>query len=181
MTAVRSALAAPLAILLLASGCGSGGKDGGESVIVNAPVDDANLAVPDAVASGTVAAPAAATGLLSAYVGKHPPEKVDGVTFLDQPSVKAAVAAAVPDARVRDFVFHYNGPDAPIVLKDGRVLAWGCEAHNCGYHNWSVAITPDGKDAQVCFYHDDDSADGPATWYLPGGRTEKRPGNCPSD
>src|SRR3546814_2356277 len=75
----------------------------------------------------------------------------------DLPSVKAAVTATVPDTKVRDFVFHYNGPDAPIVRKDGRILAWGCEVHNCGYHNWSISITPDGNSADVCLYHDDRS------------------------
>src|SRR3546814_6916842 len=49
---------------------------------------------------------------LGAYVGKHPSEKVADLTFLEQPSVKAAVTATVPDTKVRDFVFHYNGPDA---------------------------------------------------------------------
>lgn len=118
---------------------------------------------------------------LGAYVGKHPSEKVADLTFLEQPSVKAAVTATVPDTKVRDFVFHYNGPDAPIVRKDGRILAWGCEVHNCGYHNWSISITPDGNSADVCFYHDDDKPDGPARWYLSDGKTEIRPGNCPSE
>src|SRR3546814_5692727 len=48
---------------------------------------------------------------LGAYVGKHPSEKVADLTFLEQPSVKAAVTATVPDTKVRDFVFHYNGPE----------------------------------------------------------------------
>src|SRR5215213_6503483 len=91
-------------------------------------------------------------------------------TFLDQAAVRKAVETTVADPKICDFVFHYNGPDAPIVMKDGRVLAWGCERHNCGYHNWSVSITPDGSSAEVCFYHNDDSADGPATWYLPDGK-----------
>lgn len=126
-------------------------------------------------------APAPASGTLSKYVGKHPSDLVDGKRFLDEPAVKAAVAATVADAKVRDFVFNYNGPDAPIVSKGGRILAWGCERHNCGYHNWSVSITPEGSSADVCFYDNDDSADGPATWHLASGRTEKRAGNCPSD
>lgn len=144
------------------------------------------------VSSPTESTPAAAnvadpqadsgeTGPLSKYVGKHPSETIAGNRFLDEPAVKAAVAANVPDPKVREFVFSYNGPDAPIVVKNGRILAWGCERHNCGYHNWSVAISPDGSAAEVCFYHNDNSPDGPATWYLPGGRTEKRAGNCPSD
>jgi hypothetical protein len=179
------AAAAPLALLLVLAACGGSGNQAAPAA--NAAADEANAALPPAngaVATESAAAPAPAsapaTGILSAYVGKHPSEKVGDLAFLDQPSVKAAVAA-VADAKVRDFVFHYNGPDAPIALKDGRVLAWGCEAHNCGYHNWSVAITPDGRDAQVCFYHDNDKPDGTATWYLPGGRTEKRAGNCPSE
>lgn len=166
---MRKLLGSSLAILLLATACsrepeptGSGG--------------DAKASAPAAPA-----APAASEGRLSRFVGRHPSEAVGGVRFLDDPAVRAAVAATVADAGVRDFVFNYNGPDAPIVMKDGRILAWGCERHNCGYHNWSVAITPDGAKADVCFYDNDDSADGPATWRLSDGRTEQRPGNCPSD
>lgn len=186
--------AAPLA-LLLATGCSRAPTEAADANAA-APLDndstdagdnaaDSAAAAPDAGndAAANVAAPASPppAGLLSAYVGKYPFDKVEGRTFLDQPSVKAAVAATVGDAGVRRFVFTSNGPNAPIALKDGRLLAWGCEAHNCGYHNWTVAITPDGKDAQVCFYQNDASAEGESTWYLPGGRTEKRAGNCPSE
>lgn len=186
--------AAPLA-LLLAAGCskapvepadanaaapmGNDSLDSGDNAAdLAAAASDAGN---DAAANAAAPASPPAAGLLSAYVGKYPFDKVEGRTFLDQPSVKAAVAATVGDAGVRKFVFTSNGPNAPIVLKDGRLLAWGCEAHNCGYHNWTIAITPDGGDAQVCFYHNDESAEGASTWYLPGGRTEKRAGNCPSD
>ena len=156
--------------VLLASACG---QQGSENIMIAQPEEvESNL--------GDVATPST-TGPLSVYVGKHPSETVDGTRFLDEPAVKAAVAASVTDAAVRDFVFKYDGPDAPIAGKDGRILAWGCERHNCGYHNWSISITPDGASADVCFYHDDDSADGPSTWYLAGGGTEQRPGNCPSD
>lgn len=149
-----------LAVLILVAGCG---------------------AEPDQAGVGDTGAAAGNAESLSRYVGSHPSEALGGARFLDEPSVRAAIAATVPDAAVRRFILGYDGPDAPIVLKDGRVLAWGCERHNCGYHNWSVAITPDGSSAEICFYHDDDSADGPSTWYLPGGQTVQRPGNCPSD
>ena len=92
-----------------------------------------------------------------------------------------AVEQTVPDAEVRDFIFHYNGPDAPIVAKAGRILAWGCERHNCGYHNWAVSVLPDGSSPEICFYHDDEHADGAAHWFLPGGKAETRSGNCPSE
>ena len=128
------------------------------------------------------AAPAAArpTGFLARYVDMRPREVEDGRSFLGEPAVRRAVAA-VRDARVRDFILHYDGPDAPIAAKNGRILAWGCEAHNCGFHNWSVSITPDGSSAEVCYYEDDERPDGSATWYLPRGRTVKRAGNCPDE
>ena len=122
----------------------------------------------------------AASGALSRYVDMHPREVEDGRSFLGEPAVRQAIAASVRDAGVRNFIFHYDGPDAPIArTKAGRILAWGCEAHNCGYHNWAVSITPDGARAEVCYYHDDDRPDGSATWYSRGGRTAKRAGNCP--
>ena len=128
------------------------------------------------------AAPAAArpTGFLARYVDMRPREVEDGRSFLGEPAVRKAVAG-VRDARVRDFILHYDGPDAPIAAKNGRILAWGCEAHNCGFHNWSVSITPDGSSAEVCYYEDDERPDGSATWYLPRGRTVKRAGNCPDE
>lgn len=168
-------IAATLALLLCA-GCHQTGD--ADQPVATTPATPAST---PAASAAPAPSPTQIAGVdLTIYAGKHPLEPVGGVAFLDQPAVKAAVKATVPDAGVRDFVFHYSGPDAPITITNGRVLAWGCEEHNCGYHNWSVSITPDGDSAQVCFYHNDDSAEGPATWYLPGGKTERRPGNCPS-
>ena len=118
---------------------------------------------------------------LARYVSWRPREREGGLSFLTEPAVRKAIAANVRDAQVRNFIYNYTGPDAPIALKDGKVLAWGCEARNCGFHNWAVAIRPDGSGAEVCYYHDDDQPDGSSTWYLPRGRTVKRDGNCPDE
>ncbi|MDQ8756080.1 hypothetical protein RCO27_07535 [Sphingosinicella sp. LHD-64] len=152
----------------------------------SAPAPEQNKAdTATAPAPGNAAAAANATagtaGILTAYVGRHPGESVDGVTFRAHPAVRTAVAATLTDPALRRFVLDSPATDAPIVARDGRILAWGCEPHNCGYHNWSISITPDGATADVCFYDDDDSADGPSRWYLAGGTTEERPGNCPSE
>lgn len=158
---------------------GAAGNDAAQNDVASAPVSD--NAVENAAGARATAGGDEATGPLSAYIGKHPSEKLSGLTFLEQPQVKAAVEQTVPDAEVRDFIFHYNGPDAPIVAKAGRILAWGCERHNCGYHNWAVSVLPDGSSPEICFYHDDEHADGAAHWFLPGGKAETRSGNCPSE
>lgn len=179
----RSRTGAALAAALLLAGCGGSGEgEPANQPAANAAAGAINIAAAtnDAAANLTNTA-APDTGPLAAYVGRHPSEKVNGRTFLDEPLVRAAVGAAAKDAKARDFVFDYDGPDAPIVMSEGRILAWGCEKHNCGYHNWSVAIAPDGSSAEVCYYENDDSVEGRSTWYLTGGRTEQRPGNCPSE
>jgi hypothetical protein len=131
--------------------------------------------------TGGGSAGARARAGLAKYVDWRPRESEGGLSFLAEPAVRRAVAA-VRDAQVREFIRNYNGPDAPIAQrKDGRLIAWGCEARNCGFHNWAVAIRPDGSGAEICYYHDDDDPDGTSTWYLAGGRTVKRAGNCPDE
>lgn len=173
---IRHAIFGAIAPALLLASCK--GSEHGNSA--EQPLAD-NITTSTPVSNAGAPAPTAGgSAFLSLYVGKHPSEPLSGRTFLEQPTVKGAVEATVPDPAIRDFIFHYNGPDAPIVGKNGRLLAWGCEAHNCGYHNWSILITPEQPDAEICFYHDDKRSDGPSRWFLPGGRTETRPGNCPS-
>lgn len=119
---------------------------------------------------------------LARYVHWRPRESEGGKSFLTEPAVRKAIAANVRDAGIRNFIYHYSGPDAPIARRgDGRLIAWGCEAQKCGFHNWAVAIASDGSRAEVCYYRNDDEPDGTSTWYLPGGRTVKRDGNCPDE
>ena len=137
---------------------------------------------PRAGNSGGGSAGARARAGLARYVDWRPRESEGGRSFLTEPAVRKAIAANVRDAQIRNFIYHYSGPDAPIARRrDGRVIAWGCEARNCGFHNWAVAIAADGSRAEVCHYHNDDEPDGTSTWYLPGGRTVKRDGNCPDE
>ena len=174
----RIGLTLGIAVLPLLSAC-----DGKELAPAASPSPVAT-SNPGNVAQAVTApdnASAVAEGALSKYIGKYPSDRVDGTRFLDEPAVRKAVAASVSDAAVRKFVFGYDGPDAPIVAKAGRILAWGCERHNCGYHNWSISITPDGASAEVCSYRNDKRPDGTSTWYLPAGTSEQRPGNCPSE
>ena len=139
-----------------------------------AAVPAAAGATPDAAATGA-AAPAG--GKLSAYVGKYPFDKVDGVIWADNPVVKAGIAKTVTDAAVRKAIATTSGPSAPIELIQGKVSAWGCEQHNCGPHQWMVMVDPASGATDVCYYDEAKSADS-ARWFLATGKEESRKGNC---
>ena len=79
-----------------------------------------------------------------------------------EPQVREAVAAVVPDKAVRALVLGSDVTATPIALVEGKLVAFGCEPHNCGPHNWAVAIRPDGTGAAVCLYDQDRRV---ARWY----------------
>lgn len=174
----RIGLGSGIAALLLLSACNAEQPKPAASGVPETNASAGNVAMTSAAPDN---ATAVLDGPLAKYVGKHPSDRIDGTRFLDEPAVRKAVTTNVSDAAVRKFVFDYDGPDAPIVAKAGRVLAWGCERHNCGYHNWAISITPDGATAEICFYRNAERPDGSSTWYVPGGKREQRAGNCPSE
>lgn len=114
---------------------------------------------------------------LAAYVGKYPFDKVDGVAWNDHLLVKAGIAAAVKDAAVRKAITTLEGPAGPIEMKDGKVMSWACEAHNCGPHQWAVLVDPRTGATDVCYY-DEEADAAKSRWFLAGGKEEKRDGNC---
>lgn len=137
----------------------------------------ANVAAPagnDSASNSVEAAPVA--GPLSVYVGKYAFDKVAEVSFLEHPLVRAGVESAVPDAKIREWIFDKAGPQTPIALRDGRLLSWGCQQHNCGMHQWTVVIAQDGSNAEVCYLPD--GAETPV-WYA-GGKKVARTDPCPS-
>lgn len=144
------------------------------------PAPAGNEAAGNETAEGNMAtgnaSEGAAEGPLSVYVGKYAFDKVADVSFLDHPLVRAGVEGAVPDAKIREWIFEKAGPQSPIVLRDGRLLSWGCQQHNCGMHQWTVAIAPDGGNAEVCYLPD--GAD-KSVWYA-GGKKIARTDDCPS-
>lgn len=121
---------------------------------------------------------------LGPYVGKYPFDVVNGHRFLDHPAVKAAIAAAVPDAKQRAAVaFEDDGLGLPIVKVDGgRILAWGGAKRAEDRYNWAVVIAPDGSKPEVCIYdgvgYDEDFQ--AAQWFEPGRPGIMKQGRCPS-
>jgi hypothetical protein len=155
---------------MLLAGCQAG--DTGNAAAPTPQPTATTVALPSPAPSPLVA--------LEVYAGHYPFDAVGGVRFLDQPAVVRAVTPLVPDARIRALVLGGDGPGTPIALQAGKLVAWGCETHNCGDHDWTISIAPDGGAASVC-YHDAATMQEKARWYLAPGRTEMRDGDCPSD
>lgn len=162
------AIAALTGAMLLAA-CQAGNT--GNAAVPTPQPTAISVALPSPAPSPSVA--------LSGYAGHYPFDAVGGVRFLDQPAVVRAVTALVPDAKIRALVLGGDGPGTPIVRQAGKLVAWGCETHNCGGHDWTISISPDGAAASVC-YHDAATMQEKARWYLAPGRNEMRDGDCPS-
>lgn len=122
---------------------------------------------------------------LTPYIGKYPFDVVDGYRFLDNPVVTAAIAAAVPDPKVRSVVRYKDGElGIPIKrVKGGRILIWGGANHAEDRYNWSVVIDPDGAKPEACIYDGlgYDEVFQSSQWFEPGVPSIMKQGKCPSD
>jgi hypothetical protein len=169
----RASLFAPVLAALAA--CGTSGP-GTNNQAAGKSSEPSNASAPTNAVAGNGSA--AASGLLFAHVGRLPSDVVNGVTFLANPQVRAAVEAAVADPEVRRWVLREDVTSNPIGSRDGRIIATGCESHNCGPHHWSILIDTDGARAEVCYAQS--STLERATWYVAGRPPEERPGDCPN-
>ena len=124
-----------------------------------------------------VPSPSASTSpALGKHAGRYPLDEVGGSTFLGDPAVRAMVAGVVGDAAVRDRVLDRDVTATPIAVEGDRLLSFGCEPHNCGPHNWTIAIRRDGSGGAVCYYDQDRQV---ARWY-PADGGEPPASGCPS-
>lgn len=117
---------------------------------------------------------------LSVYVGHSPSETIGGTDFRDDPVVKKAVTEAVADREIRDFVLNSSDVESPIKVKDGKIFAAGCQAHDCGAHHWTISIAPDGSNAEVCYFNSENPETGIAKHFFPRRRLVEKRGDCPS-
>src|SRR5690606_38473437 len=144
----------------------SEGATGGEAASADGGAVSASAVVG---AAAEEVPPAAGRADLTAYVGKFPFEEVEGVTWKDHPLVKAGIRKTVTDAAVRTAMAAPDGPSAPIATYQGKVGSWGCQAHNCGDHQWAVLVDPASGATDVC-YHDAAKTGESSRWFLADGR-----------
>lgn len=164
----------PIALTaLLLVGCG-----GGDSPDANALAS--SEFVPPATQAPAPVAGQAQTTPLTTYVGHYPNDAVDGVGFYDRTEVANALIALVPEERVRRLIAGREATATPIFRRGEMVAAHGCEAHDCGDHNWTLMIPLDANidKASVC-YHDAASMNDASRWTTRR-QSARRPGGCPS-
>lgn len=159
-----------LGTALLLAGCGGEKADSGLA---------ASNFTPPATQLPKPIAGQAQTTPLTAYVGKYPHDAVGGVDFFDRTDVANGLIAAVGDAKLRSLIRGRSGPETPIFARGKRIAAWGCEAHDCGDHNWTVMVDPSGGKTEVC-YHDSATMGDRSRWYA-GGAPILRAGACPTE
>lgn len=154
---------------------------GAATARLTAPTTNGAAPAPPAAAPARPESPSAPP--LGAYADKYPFDRVEGVTFLDHPAVRAAVGRAVAARTIRRLVLT-GGTAGPIDSNGRALLSWACEPHNCGPHNWTVIIARDGSAAQVCHYNEAAADPGPH-WHPapPPGPVPTAPdvGGCPQE
>jgi len=129
----------------------------------------------------TAAGSARAATNLADYAGKYPSDEVGGSTFLDHPAVIAGVEQAVTDAAVRGWVLSPETVQSPISVSAGMLLSQACEPHNCGDHTWTILIHVETGATDVCYHDGAEMGFDQSRWYMAQGRTEMRPGLCPTE
>jgi hypothetical protein len=136
--------------------------------------------MPMAALPAFAADPPAAAGDLAVYAGKYPTDAVDGVSFLHDPRVRAAVEAAVPTAWIRTLILDREAQQTPIALRGGRLISWGCEPHNCNDHEWTILIDSAGTSVEIC-YRVGERMGSRSRWFRTGAPSELRPiEGCPA-
>lgn len=125
-------------------------------------------------AGNTARATAAPQGPLAVYVGKTIFAPVEGTAFADDERVTGPVEIALRNEEPRAWVFRRDAQHRPIVLRGGRLLAYGCERGNCGGRNWSILIDTVGAIAEVCYH-----SGGRSRWWGSGRAATEQPGPCP--
>ncbi len=166
------AMGAALLAAVLASGCH---KDQSDAGIGNDAV--AHGFHPPETRPATPLPGQVQTTPLTAYVGHYPGDAVDGVGFFDRTEVATALNEAVIDPAVRREIVNGHGPQTPVFARGKTVAAWGCEAHDCSDHNWTLFVDPVTKKGTACYH---DAAMGDRSHWYAGAAPVTKPGGCPS-
>lgn len=127
---------------------------------------------------------------IASHVGEYPSSGTKGAepttgpatpaatSFLANPKVTEAMFKLALPPSARGFLTA-AATEVPVFKAGSMIVAHGCEPHNCGARNWSVAVSEDGAKAMVCTFEAKEGGTGSAVWYDGKAPVSKRAEGCP--
>lgn len=127
------------------------------------------------------AAPNEAAPDLGLYVDKFVFDKVQGMSFLEHPLVRAAIEAAAPAGPVRDQIYVTDAVSTPVIKVGQRLYVRSYDPASGGDVNWAILIAIDGSKAALCYSSGVEPDVQGADWYAEGEKAFTLFVPCPSE
>ncbi|NPD15728.1 hypothetical protein HOY34_10995 [Xinfangfangia sp. D13-10-4-6] len=122
---------------------------------------------------------------LSAYIGLHPANPLNGTSFLDDKRVVALVEDALSDPSLRALVLAQTRDHAfstSLFESQGRIAFNAYDPSPGSMDNWGISIAEDGSDGAVCLaLNGSGDFSPPGEWYRAGQLIGTSPDGCPQD
>lgn len=122
---------------------------------------------------------------LTVYIGHHPAKQVDGMAFIDDPSVRSIVEKALDDQSLRDLVLKQTRDRAfatYIFESQDKIYFKAYDPTHGSTDNWGISISPDGENGAVCVaVGGSGDLSPPGNWYREGGVVAISEDGCPID
>lgn len=118
---------------------------------------------------------------LRAYLGKHPTEPVQGVTFFQHPDVRAAIIASGVDRDIQKAIVFDDNVVGVVTETRGRLLLHGYDPAGAGSTNWAILMVPGTRKAAVCYSTGIVGYEKGADWYYEGDLAFTLYTPCPSE
>ena len=103
---------------------------------------------------------------LFAYLGKYPSDRIAGISLYNHPLFRTLVRAAAPNSSISATVLT-SGVEDRVERQGALLVVQMCEPHNCGDHQWTVAILSPHGPAAICYYDRDLMGDN-GRWFIGG-------------
>ena len=142
---------------------------------------EAQAAAEAAAAPETVARADSGPPPLRAYLGKHPTEPVQGVTFFQHPDVRAAIIASGVDRDIQKAIVFDDNVVGVVTETRGRLLLHGYDPAGAGSTNWAILMVPESRKAAVCYSTGIVGYEKGADWYYEGDQAFTLYTPCPAE
>jgi hypothetical protein len=114
---------------------------------------------------------------LKAFIGKYPFDRINGRSLLQVPELRARLQALLGRAGINDI--ERMSVSVPVEEHAGWLVAHGCQPHDCGDEQWTVAVNLSDYGVRVCLGHEGQPVRYAATGRKPVELPPKKESPCP--